>query len=442
MANPRLRNYPALNVKSDTYRMTPDDIYDYAYNLRNAVEKLQGDTKVRPEDRRLILAFLQHIKAKQVSVGRQAKYVWTLRRMALLMPVPFRRAKRRHIEEMVTRLGDHEITVKGPRGVDVNTGRHYSAATMSDFRMNMKVFMKFVRYGDTDKETPYPDEVKWLKEGVKRNERQEPLYFTDQEAEAMIQAAGKDRDKAFISLGHELGLRVSENLLLRVGDVQFDDFGALVHVRRGKTGSRTVRAIACVRYLADYLEKHSYRKDPNAPLWLTSSTNHIGEPLSWVGADRMVKEAGKRAGIQKQRMHMYMFRHGSATRNAKYLTDSELKLMYGWTMDSRMPSVYIHLSGGDLDQKYQQVYGSGRPVEPPKPSFAPTVCPRCGDKASPGMRFCPKCATPLDQAERAKAAAEEAQTRQEISELRRLVEKSLNPQASGEGQGSSPDRTS
>lgn len=45
-----------------------------------------------------------------------------------------------------------------------------------------------------------------------------------------------------------------------------------------------------------------------------------------------------------------MFRHGSATRNAKYLTDSELKLMYGWTMDPRMPSVYIHLSGGDLDQ--------------------------------------------------------------------------------------------
>jgi len=141
----------------------------------------------------------------------------------------------------------------------------------------------------------------------------------------MISAAGKDRDKAFISLGHELGLRVSENLLLRVGDIQFDDFGALVHVRRGKTGSRIVRA----SLLAN-------------------------EPLSWVGADRMVKEAGRKAGIKKERMHMHMFRHGSATRNAKSLTDSELKLMYGWIMDSRMPLVYIHLSGGDLDHKYQQ----------------------------------------------------------------------------------------
>ena len=394
------------------------------FSLKNAVKRLEEDPKVRPEDRKLILAFLKHIKAKGVSVGRQAKYVYTLRRTAQLMPVPFRRAKRVHFEELVTLLTDFEWVQRRKDGT-VARRTHYSAATMSDFRMMTKLFMKFVRYGDTDKETPYPDEVRWLKEGVKRNEKSEPLYFTDQEAEAMIQAAGKDRDKAFIALGHELGLRVSENLLLRVGNIQFDDFGALVHVRRGKTGSRTVRAIACVRYLADYLEKHPYRKDPNAPLWLTSSTNHVDEPLSWVGANRVVKEAARRAGIQKERAHMYMFRHGSATRNAKYLTDSELKLMYGWTMDSRMPSVYIHLSGGDLDQKYQQVYGSGRPVEPPKPTFSPTVCPRCGDKAAPGMRFCPKCAAPLDQTERARLALQEQTNKNEIAELRGLLEKYL-----------------
>ena len=54
---------------------------------------------------------------------------------------------------------------------------------------------------------------------MKRNEKQEPLYFTDDEAEAMIQAAGKDRDRAFIALGHELGLRVSENGGTSMADV-------------------------------------------------------------------------------------------------------------------------------------------------------------------------------------------------------------------------------
>jgi len=91
------------------------------------------------------------------------------------MPVPFRWAKRSHFEELVTRLTDFEWVQKKKDGT-VARRTHYSA-TMSDFRMMTKLFMKFVRYGDTDKETPYPDEVKWLKEGVKRNEKQEPLYL-------------------------------------------------------------------------------------------------------------------------------------------------------------------------------------------------------------------------------------------------------------------------
>ena len=137
-----------------------------------------------------------------------------------------------------------------------------------------------------------------------------------------------------------------------------------------------------------------------------------------------------------------MFRHGNATRNARFLTDAEMRLMFGWSPNSKVPGRYVHLSGGDLDQKYRQVYGSGKPVEPQKPEFAPVVCPRCQEKGSPGMRFCPKCATPLEPEERAKAVAAEAMTRQEISELRKLVEKSLRPPASGEGPESSPGQTS
>lgn len=194
--------------------------------------------------------------------------------------------------------------------------------------------------------------------------------------------------------------------------------------------------------LADHVSTHSYRNDPNAPLWLTTSTNNLNEPMGWTAADRLVKEAGARVGIKKARCHMYMFRHGSATRNARFLTDAEMRLMFGWSPGSKVPGRYIHLSGGDLDEKYQQVYGSGRPAEPPKPEFAPLVCPRCQDKASPGMRYCPKCATPLEQEEKRRAAAQEAMTRQEISELRKLVEKSLHPPVSGAGPGSSEARSS
>jgi integrase len=300
-----------------------------------------------------------------------------------------------------------------------------------------------VRYGDTDKDTPYPEEVRWLRKTIKANERQDPLFFTDDEAKAMLAASSCIRDKAIIAVAHELGTRVGEELLLRVGDVQFDDAGALVHIRKGKTGTRRLRLISSVAYLAEYVASHPFRDDPDAPLWLSMSLNHLNEPLSWVACDRMIKAVAARAGVRKPRIHMYMFRHSSATRNAKFLTDSELKMMYGWTMSSRMPATYIHLSGGDLDQKYQAVY-SGRHVEPPRPEFAPVICPRCSEKAAPGMKYCPKCASPLDQRDRARMAVQDQQTKDEISELRTLVEKSLAQRtpASGEGQASAQGQTS
>ena len=46
-----------------------------------------------------------------------------------------------------------------------------------------------------------------------------------------------------------------------------------------------------------------------------------------------------------------MFRHSAATRDARYLIESELKLKYGWSGGSQMAQVYVHRSGADLDNK-------------------------------------------------------------------------------------------
>jgi len=118
------------------------------------------------------------------------------------MSVPFRGAKRRDIEELITRLADHEIVVAKD---GTESRRRYSPETMADFKMIVKVFMKFVRYGDTDKDTPYPDEVRWLRKTIKKSDEREKPYFTDQEAVDMVKAAKSVMKKAFIALRAEVG---------------------------------------------------------------------------------------------------------------------------------------------------------------------------------------------------------------------------------------------
>ena len=189
----------------------------------------------------------------------------------------------------------------------------------------------------------------------------------------MIKAATSLRDKAMLAVGYEAGLSATELLTLNVGSVVFDDRGARLHIERGKTGSRVVRLITSVSLLARYLEVHPFRNEPSSPLWLTESTNYMNHRLSWVRWNRSLKQVAESAGVKK-RVFNHMLRHGSATRNAKFLTDSELKLMYGWSMSSKMPAVYVHLSGKDLDDKLTALY-SGEKVEPTKPEFAPDHLP-------------------------------------------------------------------
>jgi integrase/recombinase XerD len=170
--------------------------------------------------------------------------------------------------------------------------------------------------------------------------------------------------------------------MMNIGDVSFDEAGAIVTVS-GKTGGRTVRLISSAPILGKYLESHPHREDPAFPLWISNATNYRGRWLKWLALSKILKQAAKRAGIKK-RVHNHMLRHGSATVNAKYLKDSELKAMYGWTMSSRMASVYVHLQSSDLDDKLQSIYG-GRLAEQKPPEFTQVICSRCKEKNSPSF---------------------------------------------------------
>jgi site-specific recombinase XerD len=406
-------------------RKEEDDVYDYGYALRNSLKRLDESEILSEGDKDIIREFLEHLRAKRVSTGRLAKYGFTIRRLTERIGVPIRSATRKDIERL-------SIWVQE---------QGYSPHTIQDSPFAIKYFYKFVRSGNTDHETPFPEEVRWLKVKQKANERKEPEFFTPNEVESLIKGATRLRDKCMLSVAFETGLRPSELLLLNVGDVTFDAMGARMRVRKSKTGERLARVIASASLLGRYLDSHPLKDDPGAPLWANESTNHMNERLTWTAWNRVIKEVAAKALVNGKRIHHYLLRHGSATEAAKHFTDSELKVLYGWTMGSRMPATYIHLSARDIDPKLEQVY-SGKSVEPIKPEFSPSICPRCGEKNSPGIRFCGRCGTPLEAGELAKAALEIQQWLREYEEFRKQMTARLSSEPSPASRGSSEARPS
>jgi integrase/recombinase XerD len=299
--------------------------------------------------------------------------------------------------------------------------------------MVVKRFYKYLRCGNVDKDTPFPEEVRWLKKTIKPNERKEPEYLTPEEVEELIKAAETIRDKAMISVQFDGGFRPGEHLGIYVGDVHLDEKGARVLVR-GKTGERAVRLISCAGLLAQYLETYQFKDEPEAPLWLTFSTNYRFQRLGWTRWNKILKKAWMKAGIHKSRLYSRMLRHGSATESAKFLSDSELKVKHGWTMGSRMPAVYVHLSGKDLDDKLVSIY-TGKQVKPPTPEFAPIICPRCKATSTPGISYCGHCGTPLDRTESARGTSELQMMWKELQSLKELVTNGLKANSKKEAQG-------
>jgi integrase/recombinase XerD len=269
-----------------------------------------------------------------------------------------------------------------------------SAWTKHVYRVSLKTFLVWA-----GKEK----EVAWIKTPKPRTLPDEIL--TEQEISRLIDGALSLRDKALIACLYEGGFRISELGGIRMKDVEFDRYGALVMVD-GKTGMRRVRLIWSVPYLAQWLEVHPQREDRMAPVWV----NQYGEASRYASIRELLRSAAKRAGIKKK-VNPHNFRHSRSTHLASRLTESQMEEYLGWVQGSKMPSIYVHMSGRDLDGDLLKMYGleDKRDDEPIKLKMQ--ECPHCRTVNTAGARICINCRKPL--------AVEEAMAREE--ELKELL---------------------
>ncbi len=345
-----------------------NEIYNYERSIRREIENLKSDTNADT-----IIRYHQRRIAEGLSLARQYKCINTLKLLSKILCKRFEDATKEDIVGLVAEIEQ----------------KPFAVWTKGDYRKILKKFYQWLCSWDEG----YPPIVKWIKvsnspsNGLKKSD-----LLTPEEVKKLVEAALTLRDKALILVLAESGRRIGEILTLRIEDVEFDNLGARLLVD-GKTGRDYVRIIASAPMLATWLDYHPLRNDPKAPVWIGS--NHgILKQITYVSARLMLKHCIARAGLKK-RVWFHLFRHTRGTQAAKLLTTPQLCAVMGWKQASRMPSVYIHLAGEDIDEAQAIMNGVGV-VKEKESKLEPLICSRCNHTNSAAAKFCNKCGLVLD----------------------------------------------
>lgn len=354
------------------------DVHSYQRVVERELEKVEKDERLTERDKLAIKKYYKELLARGISFGRIMKYLQTIRKLYHLLGKSFEEADKQDFLELVAKIE------RNPEWTDW---------TKHDFKVILRRYYRWLR-GLSD-EDPFPEEVRWIKINVRNVNNKLPKdILTQGEIKKLAQTAYTTRDKAFVLTLYESGCRIGEFLNLKIRDLEFDQYGCVIHVS-GKTGDRRVRLVASSLALSRWLEEHPNKNDPNAYVWVNLKNKRGDKPVSYGFVCRLLKELAGKAGINKP-VNPHAFRHARATHLANKLTEAQMKEFFGWTQSSKMASVYVHLSGRDVDSAILNLYGI-KQRERKREEITPNPCPKCGEVNDSTCMFCKKCGSPLDE---------------------------------------------
>ena len=267
--------------------------------------------------------------------------------------------------------------------------------TTYDHKKILKIFFRWFKLGSRSKnDVGDPEETKRIKTKNVKNKIVREQLLTDEDLVALVKNARNLRDKAMIAVAYESGVRPGELLSLRLKHVKVDEYGAIISVD-GKMGARNVRIVKSVPTLMTWIDNHPFKEEPQYPLWVVQNKGtRYGYPLDSATWKKQLGDISRRAGLKK-RVYPNLFRHTSATNSANYLTESQLRKRQGWTPDSKMPSVYVHLVNADVDEAYLKHMGI-KIEKKQETTMLPKLCPTCKSANSFESDICHQCGKALD----------------------------------------------
>ncbi len=342
-----------------------------------------------------ILAFEQYLEKEYVSPGKKERY------------------------EKTIKAGNEAIRPKV--GLDSGSVEQYEAHIKRFYKYlsNKNEYKKGKRF---QKNIPYPNSVSWIS-ASSQNSKEFPIdkLLKEEELLKLLNMCDNTRDKAMISAGfYDAGLRIGELISLNIRSVGFDKLGGyFILPKKGenlKTGVRRIRLFimpSSTKYLKDFINNHPFKKYEDAPLFFTQNYSTFNKiinkinnntfkkddfeevRLSRPGIENKIKKYCNLAGISVLTPHQ--LRHNSATLSCKAgFNEAQMRLRYGWSKTSKMPSRYTHLVSADLDEKIKQITGFKEPDKPLKSKLESIICWNCNDENVPTNKFCSMCGSNLN----------------------------------------------
>ena len=258
------------------------------------------------------------------------------------------------------------------------------------------------------------------------------------------------RDRCYHALAIDMSARPGEILNLKIKDIRFfvtdeDKQYAEVRITDGKTGPRTVPLIDSIPYLKEWISEHPHGQNLESWLFVSLSTSNKYTKFTYEGlstkyeyykkkffpgllSNQNVSE-GEKAHIKNLLLkpwNTYILRHSALTEKCEYLPEAILRSHAGWSMSSKMPQVYLHLSG-ESSKVLLQKRGIIRKEDTEiSNALISRQCPNGYEPNKRDNRFCVKCKMVLSYNSYKDTIIEERKRKEdELSQLKDKYEKDM-----------------
>jgi len=352
-------------------------IADYESQLETEIANLKAADEILDRNKELILNYKRDQVLNGLSEATLLRNVGRMKTVGKQAEEPFDGMGKPEVKELVAWVHDQD----------------YTDETIDTYKTVIKAFWGWLKDADGER---IPEEVRWIQltNGNGNGDTLPKDLLTKEEIEEQIDAAKNPRDKALISILYETGARIGELIDLTVGDIEDRQHGKKITIN-GKTGARRIPLVESVPHLNNWLNKHP-NPEKDAPLWCKIQQGNPDDQLGYrYIREKILKKNMERAGIDKP-SNPHHYRHSRASHLATEMTESQLCEWFGWVQGSNVPARYVHLSGRDIDNAYDQMHGL---YEPDEEEDTPDVveCPRCQELNEPTAGFCMRCGFALDQ---------------------------------------------